>query len=333
MSARLRRVAGLGLALLVFALAPRAVALGTPVGTVIQNTANVTAVIGGVPVNENASTATTVIELLDVDVTLQNASNVLVRPGDIDRVLTFRVTNLGNGVDDYLLGGLSMGLGGDFDPVFKRIVLDNGNGIFEDGIDADYIAGTNDPVLDGNDPANDSIIVFGLNDIPGTTVDDDLGLFRLRADSNAGVGAPGNLIPGGGDGGVDAMIGAGGGSEEDFGTYEVTDLVVAIAKTSTVDDGQGGNQPIPMATITYQLVVSVTGADTAQALVIRDPIPANTTYVADSIVLNGVPQTDANDSPVDESFFDSGNNEVVIGLGDLPGGSPDQTITFQVTID
>ena len=241
--------------------------------------------------------------------------------------------NLINGVDDYTLSGLSAGLGGDFDPVFKRLVLDDGNGIYEPGVDPDYVPGTNDPVLDGNDPAADSILVFALNDIPGTAVDDDLGLSQLTADSNTGVGAPGTLLPGAGEGGTDAMIGARGGSDDEIGTYEATTLVVSIAKTSTVNDGQGGNQPFPGATITYQLVVSIAGPDTAQALVIRDPIPTNTTYVAASMVVNGVPQTDADDPPTDQSFFDSGNNQVVIGLGDLPGGSPDQTITFQVTID
>jgi len=129
------------------------------------------------------------------------------------------------------------------------------------------------------------------------------------------------------------VVGAAGADDDALGTYELTTLAVSIAKTSSVADFFGGSLPVPGATITYQLVVGVAGADTAQALIIRDSIPANTTYTPGTLVRNGVPQTDADDTPVDECFFDSANNRVVCGLGDLPGGSPDQTLTFEVTID
>ncbi len=328
--------AGFAVALvaLLAALAPPAWAVGVPAGTTVGNSASVTAVVGGIPVAETSNVANTVVvELLAVDVTWQDAANVLVRPGDVDQVLEFVVTNVGNGVDTYTLSGLSTGLGGVFDPVFRRIVLDDGNGVYEPGIDVDYLPGTNDPTLDANDPAADSVRVFVLNDIPAGAADGDTGLSELRAVTRAGAAPPGTGIPGGGDGGVDAMIGPGGGEDADLGTYEVSTLVVDVAKSSTVADFFGGTQPVPGATITYQLVVRVTGATTAQGLVVRDPIPANATYVPNSLVLNGVPQTDADDAPVDQSFFEAGNNRVVFDLGDLPGGSPDQTITFQVKID
>lgn len=330
----MKRVLVAGVALIALAASPSARAVGVPAGTSIQNAASVSADYAGVPVNITSNVATTlVVELLAVDVTLQNAVNVVVAPGDVDQVLEFVVTNVGNGIDTYRLSGLSTGLGGVFDPVFGRIVLDDGNGLYEPGIDPDYLPGINDPTLDANDPTLDSAQVFLLNDIPASTNDGDLGRSELRAISSAGAASAGTGFPGAGDGGVDAMVGAGGGEDADIGTYEVTTLVVSIAKGSVVSDFFGGTLAIPGATITYQLVVGVAGADTAQALVIRDAIPANTTYVPNSLVLNGAAQSDAADSPVDESFFDAGNNRVVFGLGDLPGGSPDQTITFEVTID
>lgn len=320
---------------LLWLLAPApADAVGAPAGTPIQNSASLNANLGGVPINVTSNTATTtVIELLDVDVTLQSVTNVLVQPGSVERVLAFRVTNIGNGIDTYTLGALSTGLGGDFDPVFNRIVLDDGNGVYEPGVDSDYLAGTNDPTLDANDPAADAVLVFVLNDIPPGLNDGDLGLSRLDAASNAGTGAPGTLLAGLGEGGIDAMLGVAGGDDGEIGTYEVSTLVVSISKSSTVNDFFGGSLAVPGSTITYQLAVRVTGVGNAQALVVSDPIPANTTYTPNSLMLNGALQTDADDTPVDESFFDSGNNRVVFGLGDLPGGSPDQTITFQVTID
>ncbi len=330
----MKALRGIALALLCCALAPGAAAVGVPAGTSIGNSASVSADLGGVPVAVTSAPATTVvIEVVDVDVTLQSAANVLVQPGETERVLVFRVTTLGNGVEAFSLVGASTGLGGDFDPVLNRIVLDDGDGVYEPGVDPDYVPGTNDPVLDANSAGGDRTTVYLLNDIPAGVADGELGLSALRADATTGVGAPGTLFPGAGDGGVDAVVGARGGSDTARGTYEGSTLVVAIAKSSAVSDFFGGTQPVPGATVTYQLVVSVAGPDTAQTLVVRDPIPANTTYTPGTLVVNGVPQTDADDSPVDESFFDAGNNRVVFGLGDLPGGTPDQTITFEVTID
>ncbi len=309
-------------------------AAGAPAGTAIQNSASVSADLGGVAVNAVSNAVTTVVlELLDVDVTLQSATNVLVRPGETERVLVFQVTNVGNGIERFSLGVVSTGLGGDFDPQFNRIALDDGDGVYEPGVDPDYLPGTNDPILDGNDPAADFAVVFVLNDIPAGVVDGNLGLSELRATSTTGTGAAGTLLAGTGDGGVDAVIGAAGGSDPALGAYEVSTLVVSIAKTSTVADPFGGSLSIPGAAITYRLVVSVVGVDTAQAVVVRDAIPANTTYTPGTLTRDGLAQTDADDAPTDASFFDSANNRVVFGLGDLPGGTPDQTLTFQVTID
>jgi len=329
------RAAALLAAALWLAASP-AWAAGTPAGTAIVNRAEVDAVIAGSPVHVvSLDDAVVVQEIVDVDVTLQSAGNVYVAAGGIDAVLTFRVTNLGNGIDTLSLVGASAGIAGDdFDPTFKKLVLDDGDGLYEPGIDPDYVPGTNDPILDANDPANDSIVVFVLNDIPGAALDGQLGRSELRADSSPGPAAPGTTIAGAGDGGVDAVIGLSGGSDTELGTYEVSTLAVAISKSSTVLDSLGGDRPEPGATITYELVVTSSGGSTASGLVVTDPMPANTSYVPGSISLNGVTQTDADDPSTDGSNFSVTNaNAVTVTLGDLPGGSPAQTITFQVTID
>jgi uncharacterized repeat protein (TIGR01451 family) len=108
-----------------------------------------------------------------------------------------------------------------------------------------------------------------------------------------------------------------------------------IAKTVTVIDTLGGTDPHAGATLRYQLVVTTTGAATVDDLVITDSIPANTTYTTDSITLNGVPQTDVIDDPVDYSQFDG--TQIIV---DLSEGSTvsistatTNTIVFDVTID
>ena len=92
-------------------------AAGTPAGTVIDNTAQVSFDIGGTSLSLNSNTVSiTVDERIDVVVTLQSPQ-VLVAGGDTNRSLLFRVTNNGNGSEGYTLA-IDSNLGGDnFDPL------------------------------------------------------------------------------------------------------------------------------------------------------------------------------------------------------------------------
>ncbi len=318
-------------------LAPEARAVGTAAGTTIGNSATVTADVAGTPVTITSNVdVVTVEEVLDTDVTLLSAGNVLTPSPAVDRVLTFRVTNLGNGVDTVALAGVVAIGGDDFDPVLGSLVLDtNGNGVYDAGIDTPHAAGVNDPVLDANNPANDDVVVFLLAAIPAALLDGSLGAAQLGATSTTGSGAPGTVIAGGGDGGaIDAIVGPGGAQDDAQGTYQVSSVQLQIAKSSSVADPFGGAQPLPGATITYTLVVTVTGSGNADNVVVADPIPANTTYVAGSMTLNAGALTDASDAPTDDADFGvSTPGAITVGLGTLPAGGPAQTVTFAVTID
>jgi uncharacterized repeat protein (TIGR01451 family) len=91
-----------------------------------------------------------------------------------------------------------------------------------------------------------------------------------------------------------------------------------------------GNQP-PGTVLTYSVVVTNTGNTAASSVVLTDAIPANTTYVAGSIVYNGTPQSDLAD--LDSGDYNGTNpNAVTVNVGALAvAGSV--TIEFQVTID
>jgi uncharacterized repeat protein (TIGR01451 family) len=108
-----------------------------------------------------------------------------------------------------------------------------------------------------------------------------------------------------------------------------------LIKTVTVIDTLGGTDPHAGATLRYQIIVNTNGASAVDNLVITDPIPANTTYTPDSITLNGVPQTDIIDPPVDYSNFDGA--QIIVDLSE--GGTVSistvttNTIVFDVTID
>jgi uncharacterized repeat protein (TIGR01451 family) len=321
----------LTLALLVtFWLPATAMALGTSAGIDISNSSTVDYSVSGSSGSVNSNTVTfRVDEKLDVNVTWQDAANVGVNTPDTNQILTFLLTNTGNGNDSFTLDVQNV-LGGDqFDPVPVDIYLDtDGNGNFNAGVDTLYIPGTNDPVLG----ADASQTIFVRNNIPTGLNGGDLGNSQLTATSTTGSGVPGTSFANAGDNNTTALVGTSGGSSSAIGTYDVTNTTVALLKSVVISDPLGGIQPMPGATMTYSIGVSVTGPGTANGVVITDPIPANTTYTTGTLTLNAASLTDV----VDGDAGDVGGttpNTVTVDLGNLTAASPIQTITFEVIIN
>jgi len=309
-----------------------ALAGGTPAGTDITSQATINYTITGSQYTAHSNTVTTsVAEVLDLSLVWQDAAPVEVQPGEVGQALSFRLTNTGNGSDSFTMTGQSTLGGDDFDPILADIHLDtNGNGRFDPVIDELYIPGGNDPVL----VADAFTLLFLLNDIPPNATVSQLGASMLNAASNTGTGAPGTVIPGAGEMGQDAIVGAGGGRADDRGSYVVVALSaqVAILKSAVVVDPFGGSQPVAGATITYQLSVIATGTGTTNDVTVSDAIPLNTTYNPGTLMLNGSPVTDA----VDGDSGDMGGTTpgaITMTLGDVAVSGPGQTITFTVTID
>jgi len=323
----MRRVS---LLLLSCALSSPAVAVGTAVGTVIENTAVVNFELAGTPLAIQSNTTTlAVAERINVTVTLQSPQ-APVAPGDTGQALLFTVTNTGNGTESFQLGIDSVLAGDDFDPTpaVPGIYFDSdGSGDFNTG-DQPYTPGSNDPDL----LADESINVFLVNDIPTGLANGLTGRSELTATSATGTGAPGTVFANQGDGGVNAVIGLTGGEAQDTGEYLISDVLLSVVKSQLVNDSFGGNEPLPGATLTYTIVVNVNSAGTATASVVRDAIPEFSTYVPDSITLNGASISDAADTDAGE-FDTSGVPSVVVRLGDLTQALGPQTVVFQVAID
>jgi uncharacterized repeat protein (TIGR01451 family) len=316
--------------LLVFLLtAPRAWALGTPAGTTVANTATVAWTVGpGSNFTQSSTTQFVVDELVNVVVTLQTVSPVSVTSPDTNRQLTFLVSNTGNGSEAFSLLLDPAQAGDQFDPTNARIYLDtNGSTTYEPGVDPLYQPGVNDPVV----AADGARMVFALCDIPPARVNGDLGNATLRATSLTGTG-PGTIVLGAGTGGGDAVIGAGGGTSVSLAGYLVADLAVSIAKSAVVLDVGGGSVPAPGSRITYTLQVNVTGTGNVANLVITDPLPPFTTYVANSLLLNGAALSDGVDADAGD-FGGTAANRVTVTLGSVAGGSLPRTINFAVTIN
>lgn len=306
-------------------LASPAAAAGTRAGTVIDNTATATYDEGGTPVEVDSNlNSLTVDELLDTVVVWDDGADVATTPGATGGALTFTITNTGNGEEAFLLSTIST-LGGDnYDPTGVTIVIDDGDGVYEPGIDVVYVAGAGNPVLD----PDETITVFVIANTPGGLSDGDRGGIQLTAEAVTGTGAPGTSFAGQGEGGGDAVVGTTGADGEDDGYFQVAAATVSLAKSATVADPFGGANAVPGSTITYQIVATTSGSGSLPNLAINDAVPAGTTFVPGSITLGGTTLTDAADA--DAGRFAS--NSVSVSLGTVAGGQT-RTVTFQVTID
>ncbi len=320
-------------ALALVVLAGRAFAAGTPAGTSITNmaTAHYTVGASSYTLNSNVSTLK-VAELIGLTLTWQDAApGVSVTMGQTNRVTTYRLTNTGNGTEQFGLTKADAGVTGDqFDPTVTAIYLDsNGNGVYDPGTDALYVPGTNDPNLASDGTAT----IFLLATIPSTGLTDgDKGNVQLTAASKTGTGTPGTVFSGKGDGGVDAVIGTSGGTQTATGTYIVAGVVLSVNKTATVADQFGGTEPIPGATIHYSIAVAVTGSGTAAGVTITDPVPANTTYKPGTLKLDGTALTDAADADAGDVGGTTAGT-VTVSLGNLTSASGTRTITFDAQIN
>ena len=316
------------------ALAPLAIAAalittpahagGVKAGTLIENTASATYDGGAGPVTIPSNTITVKVdELLDVTVTSRDSGPVSAAPGSA--VLTFELTNTGNGPEAYTLTANPAVAGNDFDTTVNGIAVDtNGNGVSDPGVDQ-MLTG---PATTAAIAADASLTVFVLVTIPGGVADGDQSDVSLLAEAVTGTGAPGTAFAGQGAGGGNAIVGSTGANATATGSSSVGITDVDLIKSATVRDPFGGTGIVPGATITYAIRAEVRGSGSVSDLVVTDAAPADTTYVAGSLKLDGATLTDAADADAGRSS----TSGISVDLGTVSGGSS-HTVTFQVTID
>jgi uncharacterized repeat protein (TIGR01451 family) len=306
-------------------------AAGTAAGTSIVNTATVSYTRDGASVTATSNTDTVLVaEILDVVVTRVSPVQT-VEAGVTREELVFTVTNTGNGSESFLLLPQSAGItGDDFDPQLSSpsLYFDTDDSGDLSASDIAYVPGSNDPAL----AADASVRVLLVNDIPAGIADGALGRSQLTASARTGTGTAGTAFAGQGEGGVDAVTGTSEADAAEYGEYQVQTLQMTVVKSQTIADPFGGTQPVPGARIRYRIVVSVNGSGTAAAARFDDAIPANTTYVASSLVLNGAALSDTADADAG-MYAVAPTPRVQAVLGDLNQGSGPQTIEFAVTIN
>ncbi len=305
-------------------------AAGTAAGTAIVTKAHLayTSGMGTELALDSEPVQTVVAELLEVSVVWQDAAPIPVAPGASLQLLTFALTNTGNGAESYVLALNHALAEDDFDPTAGRVFLDtDGNGRFESASDSEYILGTQTPEL----PADSRLLAFVLCAIPAGVTDGQTGRTRLEARSATGTGAPGTAFPRLGTADTDAVVGGGGGVGAGVGAYAVWDIAVKAFKTVSVVDPFGGDQAVPGAILTYEITVSIEGSGSVQEAVFSDPIPEYTAYRANTLKLDGRSLTDASDGDVGEVGVSSPDT-VLVKLGELTPASAPVTISFEVGI-
>lgn len=298
----------------------------TRAGTTISNTASATFDNGGGPQTVDSNRVDLLVdELLDVTVASNNPTDVPTTPGATNQVLSFRVTNTGNGAENFVLSTIANAGGDNYDPVVTQIYIDaNGDNAFDPNVDTLYTPGTGDPLLQ----PETAITVFVIATTPGTVVDGNRGVVSLVAAAKTGSGTPGTSFAGLGEGGGDAVIGSTGADADDDGAFVVNAATVTLVKSAVVSNTLGTADPIPGATITYTIVATVAGSGSVSGLAIIDNIPADTSYVPGSITLGGSGLSDA----ADADAGDYNGTRVNVALGTVAGGQT-RTVTFRTKID
>lgn len=340
-------------------------AVGTPAGTSITNSATATYSVGGTPASAATSTVTIrVDELISVRVTAPATATTVGSP-DTNKVLVFTLTNVGNGGESFnLTPNLSPAVADQFNPTpgtAGQLFLDvNGNGQLDSGVDT-LITG---PVAVN---ADQSVRVLLVSNVPTPLNNGDQGVVTLTAASatpGAAGAAPGTILsnlgtPAVGGGSVDAVVGAGPGGAADSGaddsgngTYVVATITVTVGKAllevtspfgvtttgcNVASPPAGCTALVPGTVIQYQVTVTISGSGTAQNVQVTDNIPANTTYVANSIRFNSAARTDVVDAD-NASCAGCGNatGAVTVVVGDVPvvAGTPiTHLVDYRVTIN
>jgi len=308
-----------------FTLSAPVQAEGVSAGTLIENTASATYDDGSGPQSVDSNTVIVrVDELLDVTVTSVDAGPIDAAPGE--EILTFEVTNQGNGPEAFTLDANPTVAGNDFDVTITSIAVDtNGNGTYDPGVDDILTTPETTDVL----AADEVLRVFVIVEVPADATDGQASDVELTAQAVTGTGTPGTAFAGQGVDGGDAIVGATGGEATATGSMIVGITSVDLAKSVSLADQFGGTSAVPGATATFTIVATVSGSGSIDDLNVTDAIPDDTTYVAGSLTLDSATLTDASGDDAGEASDASG---ISVELGTVNAGTT-HTITFDVTLD
>ena len=297
---------------------------GVGAGTIIENVAQATFTTDdGTETISSNTVELAVDELLDVTLTSLDGTPIGATAGT--ETLTFEITNTGNGPEAFRLTADPVVAGNDFDTSVDSIAVDtNGNGIYDPGVD-EILSG---PETTEELAPDEAITIFVNVTVPSTVAGGEASDVSLLAEAVTGTGAPGDVFPGQGVNGVNAIVGMTGSSATAIGSLIAGITTVELVKTQVVVDPFGGSSTVPGSAITYTIIASVSGSGSVSDLVVTDPFPTGTTYSSGSITLDSTSLTDAAGDDAGEADASG----ITVDLGTVVGGTS-QTISFEVMVE
>ena len=346
---------------------------GTRAGTVVTNQASATYTVNGTAQTATSNVSTFVVDRkVNLTLVAEQAASVKVNAGQAGVTAAFRLTNLTNSPQDFILDpdqtNLSVGIlpgNDDYDVTALRAFVDaDGNGVYDPAIDtATFVDELG---------ADQSVIVFVVADVPNAAnASQAFVSMHVITAAGGGVGTQGDVVVATNlnvvdqnneidivfaDGDSDAAFAGDAARNAQARAYSAFQLNtqnvdLTVQKTSRViSDGIDVLNPkaLPGSVVEYCLVVrNATLLTPASNINVTDIIPANTTYVAGSIqvgglggatscVVGGVPEDDDADdtSELDpyRGSFDGTSRTVTAVIPTLIGGGS-VAASFRVTIN
>lgn len=275
---------------------------GTAAGTRINNTVKVSFQVGDSPDSIHTETAShdfIVSELIRSNVTSLNPSGVAVPTPATDVILTFQLTNTGNGEEIFMLSTDDMQ--SEFAAEITSMWIESNGlpGLQED--DTRYQDGEGVSLQ-----ADQSVTVYVVGNIPPDQeheAEAGVMLTAMSATPGAGQLSIGDAVPPEQNNGVEAVVAQNNASDNDSSVYVVSGIQLDVRKeVVAVRDPYQGNLVMSGSEITYQITVDASGKGTAQNLKVSDPSPASMSYKQNTLFLNDQMVSDRNDD--DKGHFD-----------------------------
>jgi uncharacterized repeat protein (TIGR01451 family) len=295
-------------------------AQGVAAGTVISNTVIVTA--NELPEHGlQASTQFIVAEVLNMSLISLDTQDVAVLSPATYRVLSFQLTNMGNGTESFSLVTNSSLTGDDFDPTVTSIWIETNKIQDLQNSTASNTASDRQyrvDIVNVSLQADESVIIYISSAIPDSLQRSKTGKVMLTATStSSGVSThvAGESIAAAGDNGIELVLLKDQGKTEAMGSYITTSLNLNMTKSvASIVDPYGKNRIMSGSVVTYKISVNAVGDGVTENLVISDPTPEHMQYKTGSMKLNNSALSDTQDG--DQADFNmSHENTATLRLG------------------
>lgn len=310
-------------------LAGPAYSVGTPAGTAIENHVIVSYQIGSDPnarYTEKAAHTFIVSELIRSNVSALDPQGIGAATPAINAVLSFQLTNTGNGNEPFLLTTTN-GLPNQFTPDVTGLWIESNGQPGWQSDDTLYLSNSGGVPL----AANQSETVYVVSDIPPNLDDEsksDVALISTSGTPNASSQLIGGSFDGLGDGGIEAVIAQNNARHQDASHYTVSTVKLDVVKSIlSIIDPYGTGLLMPGSEVTYKIRMVASGSGTASNLVIDDAVPDSMHYKNHSLTLNGNPLSDSTDGDIGR--YDSAQKVAYFSPGTLVApATHEYTLTY-----